>query len=437
MAQRKRLANLAGWKNRIVGEGVEEAGQLLANPQNWRIHPKEQQKALAGILDEVGWVQRVLVNRQTGHVVDGHLRVHLALAQGDETPVPVVYVDLSPEEEALILATLDPLAAMAVTDQAKLDALLAEVTTDNAAVAELLGELASAGTDGESPDDIEDVSPDLPGAMALKRDMQFFSTLPWDIPEIREDMLGELSGLPLKAWAGPDVSEDDGATQWLYQWRSDSIRGLPWDRAILGFYVDDFRFEPLWAEPDVYVAKMLNLGVPTAVAPNFSLWHGSAQAVHLWNTFRSRWLARYFQEAGIRVIPDVNWADERSLDFCLLGIPVGAPVVAVQLQTVRKPEEIARAEMGFKRKVMTVFSPGSIVRCRNRDWVLLPSDQPDLRLLRPLTGAPDEVAGVHVGLSNLIGATLPTERLTSSWAVDSGQIARWTSAAIGATLGRS
>ncbi|MEP0775098.1 MAG: hypothetical protein HRF46_12125 [Acidobacteriota bacterium] len=86
---------------------------------------------------------------------------------------------------------------------------------------------------------------------------------------------------------------------------------------------------------------------------------------------------------------------------------------------------------------MTVFSPGSIVRCRNRDWVLLPSDQPDLRLLRPLTGAPDEVAGVHVGLSNLIGATLPTERLTSSWAVDSGQIARWTSAAIGATLGRS
>lgn len=39
------------------------------------------------------------------------------------------------------------------------------------------------------------------------------------------------------------------------------------------------------------------------------------------------------------------------------------------------------------------LSPGSIVRCRNRDWVLLPGDHPDLRLLRPLTGAPDEVEG--------------------------------------------
>jgi hypothetical protein len=36
------------WRNRIVGGGEELAGQLAANPGNFRIHPKNQQQALAG-----------------------------------------------------------------------------------------------------------------------------------------------------------------------------------------------------------------------------------------------------------------------------------------------------------------------------------------------------------------------------------------------------
>jgi hypothetical protein len=43
-------------------------------------------------------------------------------------------------------------------------------------------------------------------------------------------------------------------------------------------------------------------------------------------------------------------------------------------------------------------NPGSIVQCRSREWVLLPSDQEDLLFLRPLTGATDEIVAVHKGL---------------------------------------
>ena len=68
----------SAWQNRIVAEGDEAPDQLLANPANWRIHPKAQQDALGSVLESVGWVQRVLVNRLSGHVVDGHLRVALA-----------------------------------------------------------------------------------------------------------------------------------------------------------------------------------------------------------------------------------------------------------------------------------------------------------------------------------------------------------------------
>ncbi len=119
------------WRNRITGSGEEAPDQLLANPANWRIHPKAQQDALAGALDAVGWVQQVLVNRRSGFVVDGHARVALALTRGEVT-VPVLYVDLDPAEEALVLATLDPIGAMAGRDEDKLRALLADVTVDDA-----------------------------------------------------------------------------------------------------------------------------------------------------------------------------------------------------------------------------------------------------------------------------------------------------------------
>lgn len=130
------------WESRIVGHGEEAPDQLLANPANWRIHPKAQQDALAGVLSEVGWVQSVIVNRRTGNLVDGHLRVSLALR--DEAPsVPVSYVDLSPDEEALILATLDPLAGLAVPDAEKLEELLQQVGTGSADVQQLLAKIAT------------------------------------------------------------------------------------------------------------------------------------------------------------------------------------------------------------------------------------------------------------------------------------------------------
>lgn len=71
------------WQNRIIGEGIEAPDQLLANPANWRIHPKPQQDALTSVLDTVGWVQRVIVNKRTGHIVDGHLRVEMAISRNE------------------------------------------------------------------------------------------------------------------------------------------------------------------------------------------------------------------------------------------------------------------------------------------------------------------------------------------------------------------
>ncbi|MBC7327874.1 DEAD/DEAH box helicase [bacterium] len=54
---------------------------------------------------------------------------------------------------------------------------------------------------------------------------------------------------------------------------------------------------------------------------------------------------------------------------------------------------------------------GSIVKFRERLWVLMPSDDQELLLLRPLTGSQDELVAVHRKLSTLIGSTIPEERI--------------------------
>lgn len=127
-----------GWKNRIVGSGVQAADQFIASPDNWRKHPSAQEDALVAVLSRVGWVQEVIVSRRSGHVIDGHLRVLAALKRGDKTPVPYKEVDVSESEEALILSTMDPLSAMAIPDQPKLDELLALLPEDFAGVAQLV-----------------------------------------------------------------------------------------------------------------------------------------------------------------------------------------------------------------------------------------------------------------------------------------------------------
>lgn len=55
--------------------------------------------------------------------------------------------------------------------------------------------------------------------------------------------------------------------------------------------------------------------------------------------------------------------------------------------------------------------PGALVSYREREWIVLPSDDPNLILLRPLGGSTRETCGVIQSLSNVIGFSLPYERI--------------------------
>lgn len=121
------MASNGKFQNRIVEYGVKPASQFTGNPSNWRRHPERQRRALNTSLNTVGWAGAVIESARSGYLIDGHERLWQALHEGDETPVPYLLVDVDPNEESLLLATLDPIGAMAETDAEMLAALLADL----------------------------------------------------------------------------------------------------------------------------------------------------------------------------------------------------------------------------------------------------------------------------------------------------------------------
>lgn len=56
------------------------------------------------------------------------------------------------------------------------------------------------------------------------------------------------------------------------------------------------------------------------------------------------------------------------------------------------------------------MKPGTIIKARERYWVLLPHEDPNMYALRPLTGTVDETLLLHKQLTDLLGYSLPEER---------------------------
>ena len=126
------------------------ASELIPNPKNWRTHPVAQQDALRGVLAEVGYAD-ALIARETPEglmLVDGHLRAETT----PDAAVPVLVLDIDEAEADLMLATLDPLAAMAGRDELGLAKLLGTIVTENDAANALLDSLRTDYTLPDSND---------------------------------------------------------------------------------------------------------------------------------------------------------------------------------------------------------------------------------------------------------------------------------------------
>lgn len=190
MAGKKRAATSNGLRSRIVGHERVPAEEILANPFNHRRHGRRQQKIVTASLDQLGIVKSVLVNKTTGHLVDGHDRLRDALARGEGTLVDVEYCELSEEEERTALAILDASTELADVDAESFDYLLSELAPESKVLDDWFGELyddiKDQLSDKRKDDKPLDAEPKVNEAAAL---LEKWGTAPGDLWELGDHRL--------------------------------------------------------------------------------------------------------------------------------------------------------------------------------------------------------------------------------------------------------
>lgn len=325
-----------------MGEGVQPASQFMANPSNWRVHPQAQRDAMRGALNEVGWVQRVIVNRRTGYLLDGHERVWQALQNGD-AEVPYVEVDLDEAEEAYVLSTFDPIGAMAYGDKAQLASLLESVKTEDEHVTALLEETKAKAVD--IPEEPPLTRWDVPDAV-------FPTDNDWGVPVLDAKLQADMLVAPVLAYGQKQSRKSRMTGTWH-------------------FYTEDYRFDALWTDP----SNVVNSGCVAVVEPNFSTSPVMPKAVALWGIYRKRWLARYWQSFGIKVFVDVNVA-EPLLDIALMGVPQGWKAYATRsnagdIEKTLAKWRVACERAGTENILFVVYGGGEAAReqAKQRGWL--------------------------------------------------------------------
>lgn len=128
-------------RNRVKEYRIVAPDELAPNPLNWRSHPAAQRDALRGVLAEIGIAGALLAyysERNGGKLtlVDGHERATV------DTPWPCLILDVDDAEADTLLATHDPIGALARPMGQQLDALLRGVSTSNPALQQLLDKQA-------------------------------------------------------------------------------------------------------------------------------------------------------------------------------------------------------------------------------------------------------------------------------------------------------
>jgi hypothetical protein len=249
-------------------------------------------------------------------------------SQDDYDRLLEAVVDSSAED---IDAVLRPPITITKQEEADFDGLRVD---GGGAAGPLDGDEDDEPDSGEDPEDLRDELGELQGILQLREDMTFASSNYYGIPDLNPGgLLKSLADIsPIDTWAGEEATPDDGKTWWIWNYGVAPRKGLPMDRAILCFYTYDTYFEGWWNEPAFYTAKAINAGVKYVVVPDYSFYSDMACATWVFNQYRAQWLGRYFQEAGMTVIPRLQFSNDKkdsaSLDFCMAGIPKNTGVLA-------------------------------------------------------------------------------------------------------------
>lgn len=280
-------------------------------------------RAVAASIRDFGFKVPIVVERD-GTIIAGHTRL-LAAKQLGLSEVPVVVADdLSPTQAQAFRIADNKTAELAEWDMGLLKMELAELDLADVDMrlygfegAELdtlldIGD-ALTGKDDEEEDDIGSYVGD-----EKERTFSMFNLDAWD--EGRCSGWYQMPTLEACHFVPDDLVRFNYIKDIVAKGRTEEYsKGVH-------FYTDDYLFERIWREPEPHIERIKRFSC--ALTPDFSLYMDYPMALKIWNVYRSRLIGQMMQDAGIKVIPTLQWAEPETFDFCFDGIEPGG-VVAI------------------------------------------------------------------------------------------------------------
>ena len=323
--------------------------------KNAKTHPAEQVSRIARSIEEFGWQQPLVIDKDNV-VVIGHGRLMAAKKLGLEK-VPVVKADNLTDEQIRALRLADNKTAESSWDDGLLRLSLDEITDID---------MTDFGFNLDFDDDMDNGDDDIDFRDPSCQHNVFENQERMQFPT------ESFYGMPIMA---PTQTTGDQMLRFM-DWKEVSDP----ENYIAHFYYDDYKFISAWREPDKYLDRLKKF--KAVVSPDFSLYTDFPRALQILSCYRRQWCGAFWQSQGIDVIPDVVWGDEKSFEYCFDGIPKGVTVavstvgVANDKQWNDKESDMFRAgynEMLKRLEPTTILFYGTMIEGCEGNIIRIPS----------------------------------------------------------------
>lgn len=124
------------------------------------------------------------------------------------------------------------------------------------------------------------------------------------------------------------------------------------------FFLDDYQFNRVWSSPDRYIDMLARFKY--VMSPDFSTYTDFPMAIQIYNHYRKHWLAAYWQEHGIQVIPTISWSTGESFVWSFDGEPIHSTVAVSSVGTQMNKESKKLFLRGYETMVK-VLQPETII----------------------------------------------------------------------------
>lgn len=120
-------------------------------------------------------------------------------------------------------------------------------------------------------------------------------------------------------------------------------------RRYVHFYMHDIYFARVLTATHKYVDDLKQFdGV---ISPDCTMLIGQSKCLQETNTYFNRAVGLYLQKQGIPVIPNIRWSDERSFEFCFLGVPKNTIVAVSTHGCIRSAKQKEMFRVGLEEMI--------------------------------------------------------------------------------------